>query len=116
MNADICVPHAPVGLHIRIRRGADGELRVSRVDGGRRGTHERVRNRVSSWIAPFQMSPPVVRMGRRHFVLMRRESVVMLGVIVIAVGVRVERRRQGERRKERRDEQQRQDAVHSPSL
>ena len=62
------------------------------------------------------MSHPVVRTARCRVVLVSREPVVVLRVIVIVVGVRVQQRRQTGRRNQRRDEQQRQDAVHRLSL
>ena len=62
------------------------------------------------------MSDTVAWMARCRVVLMRGKAVVVLRVIVIAVGVRVQQRRQTDRRNQRRDEQQREDAVHMPSL
>lgn len=62
------------------------------------------------------MSDTVAWMARRRVVLMRGKAVVVLRVIVIAVGVRVQPRHGAGRRDQRGDEQQRQGAVHMPSL
>lgn len=62
------------------------------------------------------MGQSLVRVARGGVVLMRREPVVVLRVIVIAVGVRVQQRHGAGRRDQRGDEQQRQGAVHMPSL
>jgi hypothetical protein len=51
------------------------------------------------------MSRSIVQWARREVVVVSRESVVVLRVIVIAVGVRVQQRRPAGRRDERRDEQ-----------
>jgi uncharacterized membrane protein len=69
-----------------------------------------------SWIAPLETSQSIVGMACGSVVIMRCGPVVVLRVVVIAVGVRVQHRRPTERRNQRRDEQQRQDAVHTPSL
>ena len=69
-----------------------------------------------SRIAAIQVSCPVVRSSRWRVVLMSRQPVMVLRVIVIAVGVRVQQRHDAGRRDQRRTEQQRQDAMHMSSL
>lgn len=62
------------------------------------------------------MSRSVVPCPRDELVAVSRESMVVLGMIVIAVGVRVQQRRSADRRDQRRDEQYYQDALHRLSL
>ena len=69
-----------------------------------------------SRIAALQMRFAVVRSSRWRVVLMSRQPVMVLRVIVIAVGVRVQQRHDAGRRDQRRNEQQRQDAMHMSSL
>lgn len=82
----------------------------------RRCTDEYVRNSVLPRIAALQMSYAVVLMARCRVVLMNGKPVVVLGVIVIVIGMRVEQRRHTERRDQRRNEQQCCGAVHQLSL
>jgi hypothetical protein len=69
-----------------------------------------------SRIAALEMSHPIVRMTWHCIVLMSRKPMMVLRVIVIVVGVRVQQRRHTRRRNQRRDEQQRQGAVHTFSV
>ncbi|HSC29824.1 MAG TPA: hypothetical protein VLD67_21275 [Vicinamibacterales bacterium] len=56
-----------------------------------RRAQERDRDRVSRRIAPLDTSDAVITMRCRQVVLVRGRPVVMLGMIVIRVGVRVQR-------------------------
>ena len=116
MHPDVRVANAALDLYLRTGCCGERELRVSRVHPGRCSANECVRNCVRTRIAALQTSHSVVRMSRWRVVLMRRKAVVVLRVIVLAVGVRVQQRGETGRRNQRRDEQQRQDAVHASSL
>jgi hypothetical protein len=64
-------------------------------------------------IASLYTSDAVIGMRWRQVVFVRGQSVVMLGMIVISVVVRVQQRPYARGRNERRNEQQRQDALHN---
>jgi hypothetical protein len=71
---------------------------------------------VLSRIAALEMSDSIVAMASGRVVLMSGEPVVVLRVIVIVVGVRVQQRGHARGRNQGRDEQQRQGAVHTLSV
>ena len=116
MNPDIRVSHAALDLNLATARYRDGELRMDGVHLRWRRTHERDRHGVLSRIAALQMSHSVVGIARWRVVRMSREPMMVLRMVVILVGVRVQQRRHAERRNQRRDEQQRCNAVHKLSL
>ena len=113
MNPDVRVANAALDLHVRTQRCGKRDLRVSSMDLRRCGTDECERNRVLSWIAALQMRCAVVRMRRLRVVFVSGRSVMVLRMIVIAVGVGVERRHHAGRRNQRRNEQRRQGAMHN---
>jgi hypothetical protein len=115
VNADIRVSNAVLDLYLRSGRCGEGELRVNSMHLRRDCTDERKRNRVPSRIAARQVSSPIVRM-RRLRVLVSGKPVMVLRMIVIGVGVGVQQGHHAGSRNQRRDEQQRQDAVHELSL
>jgi hypothetical protein len=53
--------------------------------------NEREWNGVLSWIAALQMRNSIIGMGRHCVVLMSRRPMVVLRMIVIVVGMRVQR-------------------------
>lgn len=116
MNTDVPESNAAIDVHLHAGRCAESELRVDIL--GRRcaGGDECMENRVVSGVAALQTSRSVVRTVCRRMVPVHRQPMVVLRMIVIAVCVRVQQRRQSGRRNQRRDEQQRQGAVHDVSL
>ena len=90
MNPNFGVSNGPLDLQRRCWRGGQRDLRVDGVYLRRRGTNERERNSVLSWIAALQMRHSIIGMDRHSGVFMGRQPVVVLRVIVIAVGVRVQ--------------------------
>ena len=116
MNTDVCVSNAALDAHLHAGRCGKRELRVNGVHLRWRGAHERERHDVLSGIAPLQTRRPVVGMARRSVVLVGGQPVVMFGVFVFLVGVRVQHRREARGRHQRRNEQQRQGAVHTVSV
>jgi hypothetical protein len=62
------------------------------------------------------MGNSVIGMGGHAVVHMGRQPMVVLGMIVIVVGVRVERGHSAGHPNQCRNEQQRQDTVHTISL
>jgi hypothetical protein len=116
MDADVRASNAALDLYFRRWRCGKADLRVNAVHLRWCGAAECVRNGVLSRITALHMSHSVVRMARCRVVLVSREPVVVLRVIVIGVGVCVQQRRQRIRRNQRRDEQRRQDTVHTVSL
>jgi hypothetical protein len=112
MYADVRVTGA--ALHSYLRSGCceDREFRRRRVHPRRCAANECVGNHVLSRVAAFETSRCVASTARRRVVLMSRKAVMVFGMIVIDVGVRVQQRHDPERRNQRGDEQQRQDAVH----
>ena len=66
-----------------------------------------------SWVAPLDTSDASVGMRWRQLVLVRGRSVVMLRMIVIRVDVRVQQRPPARGRHQRRNEEERQDALHN---
>jgi hypothetical protein len=105
VNTNIRVSNAALDLHYRARRCGKGELRVNGVHLWRRGAHEREGHDVLCRIAALEMSRSVILMGRCGVVLVSGQPVMVLGVVVIVVGVRVQQRRHTRRRNQRRDEQ-----------
>jgi len=116
VNTDVEVANRALELNFRNCRRREGELRIDDLNLRRRCADERERQDVLSRVAAHQMSRWVIRMVPCRVVLVGGQPVVVLGVVVIVVGVRVQRRRQTGRRNQRRDEQQRQDAAHTVSL
>lgn len=116
MDSDVRKSNAALNRQLHVRYCGGRLLRVRGLQLGRRGTDERAGHRVISRIAALEMSPSVVRMTWRRVVLMRRGPMTVLRVIVAVVGVRVQQRRQARRHNQRRDEQQRQGAVHVVSV
>ena len=116
MNTDVCVSNVALDAHLHAGRRGKRELRLNGVHRRWCGAHERESHNVLSGIAPLQMRRPVVGMARRSVVLMGGQPVVMFGVFVILVGVHVQQRRDARRRHQRRNEQQRQGAVHTVSV
>ena len=116
MNTDIRVPNAALDLHLHAGRCGEPEFRVNRVHLRWTGPDERERHRVLTRIAALQVSSAAVRRRRRRVVPMGGRPVMVLRMIVIGVGVGVQQRHHAGRRHQRRDEKQRQHAVHPPSL
>lgn len=116
MNAEVRISNSPGDLQLWNQRSRRRVLRVNAVHLWWTRTHERERYRVLSRIAALQVSRSVVRMRRPRVVLVGGRPVVVLRMIVIVVGVRVEQRRHAGRHNQRRDEQQHQSAVHQLSL
>jgi len=116
VNTNIHVSNAVLEDHLRGGCCGEGELRITGVHLWRRGTHERERHDVLCRVAALQMCRSVIRMARFGVVLVDGQPVVVLGVVVIVVGVRVQQRRHTRRHHQRRDEQQRQGAVHTVSV
>lgn len=112
MNAYIRVRSRTLHLHRGIRRDREHKFRLDDRHLPRCGADERERHEVLSRVALFDVRRVVIRMASRHVVLVRREAVLVLGMIVIVVGVRVERGYGPRRCHQGRHEQQRQDAVH----
>lgn len=105
MNPDVRRAHVARDADVGPGRRRGREFRVRGVRLQRRGANECVRNRVLSRIAVLETSRSVVSCARDELVAVSRESVVMLRMIVIAVGVRMQQRRPAGRRDQRRDEQ-----------
>jgi hypothetical protein len=91
VNADIRELNAVRELHLRRRRCGQADLRINGVHLWWSGTDERERNGVLSWIAALQMRHSIVWMRRHCVMFMGRQPVVVLWMIVIVVGVRVQR-------------------------
>ena len=113
VNADVSVSNPVLDLNLHARCCGENELRVNRVRLWRRGAHNHEGHDVLCRSAALQMRRSVIGMVRRRVVLVGRQSVVVLRVVVIVVGVRVEQGRDARRREQRWDEQQRQGAVHT---
>jgi hypothetical protein len=116
VNTDIRVLNAARYLHDRAGRCGESQLPVHGVHAWRRGAHEREGHDVLCRIAALEMSRSVIRMARCGVVLVGGQPVLVLWVVVIVEGVRVQRRRHTTRRNQRRDEQYRQSAVHPVSV
>jgi hypothetical protein len=92
-------------------------LAIHRLKGRRRCTAQRDRDGMPPGVTRFQRHLSAVAVRRLSVVMfVYSGAVVMLGVIVRVVGVRVQPRRHAGRRRQCRDEQQRQHAVHGLSV
>jgi len=90
---------------MRYRQRRDDELGGNRLSLRRTGTMEGEPNGVLSGIALLQVSHSVYGMSRCGVVLMGSEPVVVFGMIVIGVGVYVQRGRPAGRPDQRREQQ-----------
>jgi len=116
VSTDVSVASGALEPNFRNGRGRQHELRVDEVNLRRRCGDEREGQDVLSRGAALQLSRSVIRLAPRGLVRVGGQPVVVLGVVVIAVGVRVQPRRQAGGRSQRKDEQQRQDAAHPLSV
>jgi hypothetical protein len=91
VNADIRVSNGAFDLQLGHRRCDQADYRLDSVHLCGSGADERERNDMLSWIAALQVRNPIVSMGRHHLVLMGSEPMVVLRMIVIVVGMRVQR-------------------------
>ena len=91
MNANLRPRNRSCYLHLWRHRCGRAYLRIDGVHLWWSGADERERNGVPSWIAPVQMRHIIVGVAHHRVVFMGRQAVVVLGMIVITVGVRVQR-------------------------
>ena len=113
MHADICASHAALDQSRRGGRPGERELRVSSVQLRRRRADERERNRVPSRIAALQVGTSAVGVSGQLLMAMGCQPVMMFRMIVVVVHVNMQRGHDAGRRYQSREEQQREDAVHS---
>ena len=91
MNTHIPVSNAALGAHLHAGRCGERELRVNGMHLRWARTDERERHRVLTWIAALQVRSSVARMGCFRVVLMSGKPMMVLRMIVIVVGVGVQR-------------------------
>jgi hypothetical protein len=113
VNPNVRVQRCERVLELRRQCPWNVDVRVERMHLGRRGADERKRCGVLSGIAAFQMGRLVFAVRGDTVMLVSREPVVMLGVIVVVVDVGVQQGHCPRRDNQRRNEQQRQPAMHS---
>lgn len=112
MNADVRISDSRFVLRLWTQCGRQVELRINGVGLWRSCASKRERNCVLCRITFIQTSSGVGRTRWCPVVVMDGKPMVVFGMIVIRVGVGVQRKRRARRRDQRRNEQQRQDAVH----
>ena len=112
MNPSIGWRRCQVDLELRRQRFQSTDVGFETMHVGRSWTRERERYRVRSRIAAFQMRRTVLVIGDDTVMLVRRETVVVLRVIVVPVDMGVQQGYCPRRRDQRRNEQQRQRTVH----
>jgi hypothetical protein len=91
VNANIGESNSPLDQQLWRRQGRQANHRVDGVHLWWGSVDECERKGVLSWIAAFDTRYSIVGMGRHCVVLMNRWPMVVLRMIVIAVGMRVQR-------------------------
>lgn len=112
MNANICWLRWELDLQLRRWRYRRIDVDVETMNLRRSCTDERVRYRVFSGVASFQMRRAVRAVCDDTVMIVSRETVVVLRVIVIVVDVGVQHRHCPRGGHPRRNEQQRQRTAH----
>jgi hypothetical protein len=111
MNPDIRVSNDACYMGLRIGRRRQAHLSVDGSHLRRSRTDDSERKGVPARIAALKMSESVAGRSWRLVVFMGREPMVMLRMVVICVGVSVQRA-SARHRDQRRDEQRSDGAVH----
>jgi hypothetical protein len=91
VNANIRVSNGALDLQLRRRRCGQADHRSDGVHLGWRCADEGEWNGVLSWIAALHMRKSIIGMSRQSVMLMDRQPMVVLRMIVIVVGMRVQR-------------------------
>jgi hypothetical protein len=113
VHANVRIPDRRFDPQLRSQRRRQDSRRLDGMGPWRRRAGEREGNGVLCRLTFVQTCGAPGAARRRPVVVMGGQPMLVLGMLVIPVDVGMQRKRHARRGDQRRDEQQRQDAVHT---